>query len=84
MVVSIDTERHMKQQRKHVLEFFQKDPWPVRVGVLAMWLTFLLAVAVVFSGLPDKFKGSSRISGRRSLKQESGEEELDLLCDQQN
>jgi len=47
----------MKQQRKHVLEFFQKDPWPVRVGVLAMWLTFLLAVAVVFSGLPDKFKG---------------------------
>jgi hypothetical protein len=57
MVVSIDTERHMKQQRKHVLEFFQKDPWPVRVGVLAMWLTFLLAVAVVFSGLPDKFKG---------------------------
>jgi hypothetical protein len=44
----------MKQQRKHVLEFFQKDPWPVRVGVLAMWLIFLLAMAALLSGLSGK------------------------------
>ncbi|MFC5510599.1 hypothetical protein ACFPOU_05630 [Massilia jejuensis] len=46
----------MKQQRKHVLEFFQKDPWPVRLVVLAMWLTFLLVLAGLLSGLPDKLK----------------------------
>ena len=44
----------MKQRRKHVLEFFQKDPWAVRVGVLAMWLIFLLALAALMSGLTDK------------------------------
>lgn len=52
IAVSIDTEPHLKQQRKHVLEFFQKDPWPVRVGVLAMWLIFLLTLVVFMSGLP--------------------------------
>jgi threonine/homoserine/homoserine lactone efflux protein len=36
--------------KKHVLEFFRKDPWPVRVGVLAMWLIFLLVLAVLLSG----------------------------------
>jgi hypothetical protein len=46
----------MKQQRKHVLEFFQKDPWPVRLVVLAMWLTFLLVLAGLLSGLSDKLK----------------------------
>lgn len=46
----------MKQQRKHVLEFFQKDPWPVRVVVLAMWLTFLLILAGLLSGLPVELK----------------------------
>ena len=39
----------MQTKKKHVLEYFQKDPWPVRVGVLAMWLIFLLALAAVFS-----------------------------------
>jgi hypothetical protein len=49
IAVSIDTERHMKRQRKHVLEFFQKDPWPVRVGVLAMWFIFLLTLAALMT-----------------------------------
>jgi hypothetical protein len=49
----------MKQQQKHVLEFFQKDPWPVRVGVLAMWLIFLLALAALLSGVADKLKSLS-------------------------
>lgn len=44
----------MKQRPKHVLEFFQKDPWPVRVGVLAMWLIFLLVLAWLLSGLAGK------------------------------
>lgn len=39
----------MKRQRKHVLEFFQKDPWPVRVGVLAMWFIFLLTLAALMT-----------------------------------
>jgi len=47
----------MKQQRKHVLEFFQKDPWPVRVGVLAMWLIFLLVLVVLLSRVTDKLPG---------------------------
>lgn len=33
------------QSKKHVLEFFRKDPWPVRLGVLVIWLIFLLALA---------------------------------------
>ena len=40
----------MPSKKKHVLEYFQKDHWGVRVGVLAMWLTFLLALAGSFSG----------------------------------
>lgn len=46
----------MKQQRKHVLDFFQKDPWPVRLVLLAMWLTFLLILAGLLSGLSDELK----------------------------
>jgi len=57
MAVSIDTEPHMKQQRKHVLEFSQKDPSPVRVGVLAMWLIFLLVLVVLLSRVTDKLPG---------------------------
>lgn len=37
----------MQTKKKHVLEYFQKDPWPVRVGVLAMWLIFLLALVAL-------------------------------------
>lgn len=44
----------MKKQRKHVLEFFQKDPWPVRVGVLAMWLTYSLVLAALLLGATAK------------------------------
>lgn len=44
----------MKQQRKHVLEFFKKDTWPVRVAVLAIWLIFLLARAALLWELADK------------------------------
>jgi len=40
----------MQTKKKHVLEYFQKDPWPVRVGVLAMWLIFLLVLANSVSG----------------------------------
>lgn len=40
----------MRFKKKHVLEFFQKDPWPVRVGVLVIWLIFLLALAGLLSG----------------------------------
>jgi hypothetical protein len=47
----------MKQRRKHVLEFFQKDPWPVRVVVLAMWLIFLLVLVHQLSGVTDKLPG---------------------------
>lgn len=47
----IDKERHMKQQRKHILEFFKRDPWPVKVGVLAMWFLFLLTAT---SGAAEK------------------------------
>lgn len=41
----------MKQQRKHILEFFKRDPWPVKVGVLAMWFLFLLTAT---SGAAEK------------------------------
>lgn len=34
----------MNQQRKHVLEFFKKDPWQVRLGVLALWMVFVLTL----------------------------------------
>ena len=47
----------MKQRRKHVLEFFQKDPWQVRVFVLAMWLIFLLVLVHQLSGVTDKLPG---------------------------
>lgn len=47
----------MKQRRKHVLEFFQKDPWQVRVGVLAMWLIFLLVLVRLLSAATDKLPG---------------------------
>jgi hypothetical protein len=47
----------MKQQRKHILEFFQKDPWPVRLVVLAMWLIFLLVLVRQLSGVTDKLPG---------------------------
>ena len=57
MAVSIDMEPYMKQQRKHVLEFFQKDPWPVRVGVLAMWLIFLLGLVSLLSRATEKLPG---------------------------
>jgi hypothetical protein len=40
----------MQSKKKHVLEYFQKDPWPVRMGALAMWLIYLLAVAALISG----------------------------------
>lgn len=50
IAVSIDTERHMKQQRKHDLEFFEDAPWPVRVRVLAMRYVFFLILAALISG----------------------------------
>lgn len=37
------------RSKKHVLEFFKNDPWPVRMGVLVIWLIFSLALVVYFS-----------------------------------
>jgi hypothetical protein len=36
--------------KKHVLEHFKGDPWPVRLGVLAMWLIYLLVLAGLLTG----------------------------------
>jgi hypothetical protein len=44
----------MNKQLKHVLEFFKDDPWPVRVGVLAMCLIFLLELAALRWGSSDR------------------------------
>jgi hypothetical protein len=34
--------------KKHVLEHFKGDPWPVRMGVLVLPWIFILALAVLF------------------------------------
>lgn len=39
----------MTTKKKHDLEYFQKDPWPVRVFVLAMKHAYSLALAVLLS-----------------------------------
>jgi hypothetical protein len=36
------------RSKKHVLELFTKeDPWPIRLTVMVIWLTFLLGLAVL-------------------------------------
>lgn len=36
---------------KRVLDLFTKeDPWPVRMGALAMWLIYSLVLVVLISG----------------------------------
>ena len=45
----------MQSKKKHVLKYFQKDPWPVRVGVLVIWLIFLLALAGLVTGSAAKW-----------------------------
>jgi hypothetical protein len=40
------------QSKKHVLKYFQKDPWPVRMAVLVIWLTFLLVLADLLKESP--------------------------------
>lgn len=44
----------MQSRKKQVLEFFQKDPWPVRLTVLAMLLIFLLVLAALLLGSLNK------------------------------
>ncbi len=41
----------MRQQRKHILEFFRNDSWCVRVGVLLLQWSFSLALAGLLMGL---------------------------------
>jgi hypothetical protein len=44
----------MNKQLKHLLEFFKDDPWPMRVGVLAMCLIFLLELGALRWGSSDR------------------------------